>query len=64
MLTSGSEARVVGRGEGHVDLVVELRLARSLIGFTLASAGAVEILAPAELRAEARASAQAALAVL
>ena len=64
MLTAGSEARVVGRGEGHVDLVVEVRLARSLIGFTLASAGAVEILAPAELRAEARASAQAALAVL
>jgi predicted DNA-binding transcriptional regulator YafY len=64
MLVSGTEARVVRRTPTTVDLAVEFRLRRSLLGLCLASAGAVEIVAPPELRAEAAAAARASLAAL
>ncbi len=64
MVLPGSELRVVRRDHASVDLTVEFRLRRSLIGLCLASGGSVEILDPPELREDARTAARSALAVL
>jgi predicted DNA-binding transcriptional regulator YafY len=64
MVASDAEVRVVRRDERTVDLTGTFRLHRSLVGFCLASAGAVEILEPAELRQAAVRAAQASLARL
>ncbi len=64
MVLPGSELRVVRRDHASVDLTVEFRMRRSLIGLCLASGGSVEILDPPELREDARTAARSALAVL
>ncbi|WP_299052256.1 YafY family protein [uncultured Nocardioides sp.] len=64
MAVAGGDLRVADRGDGWVDVAGRFRLARSLVGLSLASAGAVEILEPASLRARAREAAVASLGLL
>ena len=64
MVVSDIEVKVLRRDAETVDLRGEFRLRRSLIGFCLASGGAVEILEPHELREEAIGAARSSLALL
>jgi predicted DNA-binding transcriptional regulator YafY len=63
-VVADTELRVVRRTARHVELEADFRLRRSAIGWCLASAGDLEILAPPELRAEAVAAARASLDLL
>jgi predicted DNA-binding transcriptional regulator YafY len=64
LVVSGGDLRVGERTATHVEVTADFRLPRSVVGFALGSAGAAEIVAPTKLRDQARAAAEASLALL
>jgi predicted DNA-binding transcriptional regulator YafY len=64
LLADDAEVGVLRRDDETLDLTGRFRLGRSLVGFCLASGGAVEILQPPALREAAVRAARASLAVL